>query len=74
MTATTHHSTDWARAHLAILAVIVLALALAATVGVLAVRLASGTSSAPSVSVTTPGAPLSPVDDRCAMVRAGQAC
>jgi hypothetical protein len=73
MTATTHHSTDWARAHLAILAVLVLAVALAATVGVLAARLASGTSAAPSISTTT-DQPLNPVDDRCAMVRAGQAC
>lgn len=75
MTATTHpHTTDWARAHLAFLAVIVLTLALAATVGVLAVRLASGSGSAVTTSVTTGGAPLNPIDDRCAMVRAGQPC
>jgi hypothetical protein len=74
MTATTHiHGTDWARAHLALLAVVVLALALAATVGVLAVRLATGSGAAPTTS-TTSIQPLNPVDDRCAMVRAGQAC
>jgi hypothetical protein len=74
-TASTPHL-GWARAHRAALAIVVLSIALVATLSVLAVRLATGAGTAPAQSPThsVPAAPLGPIDDRCAMVGPGQPC
>jgi hypothetical protein len=53
----------WARAHRAALVIVVLAMALAATVGLLAARLVSDAAPAPATSVTTVHVP--PIQNPC---------
>jgi hypothetical protein len=62
----------WVRAHRAAIVILVLELALAATLGVLAARLVSGPGPAPATSVSN--VHLQPTDNGCQLARPGQPC
>jgi hypothetical protein len=63
---------SWARIHRAALVIIVLSLALAASLGVLAARLVTGAVPAAPSSVST--VHLTPTDNGCQLARPGQPC
>jgi hypothetical protein len=73
MSATVHvPARSWARVHRAALAIILLSLALAASLGVLAARLVSTAVPVPPASVST--VHLQPTDNGCQVARPGQPC
>jgi hypothetical protein len=73
MSATVHvPARSWARAHRAALAIIILSLALAASLSMLAVRLVSHAVPVSPASVTH--VHLNPTDNGCQVARPGQPC
>jgi hypothetical protein len=73
MTATVRVSNRrWASAHRAALAIVILSMALAATLGLFAARLASSSPSAPASSVSD--VHPQPTDDGCLLARPGGPC
>lgn len=74
MSATAHTTPlHWARVHRAVLAVVILSMALAATVGLLlATRRA--TTSPPVPATTISHIPLTPTDNGCQIVQPGHPC
>jgi hypothetical protein len=74
MTATAHHPAGaWTHAHRAALTIVALAVALAAALAILVVRLAAGGPSTPAVDAGT-SAVLQSVDDGCTVAQAGRPC
>jgi hypothetical protein len=63
---------SWARIHRAALAIIVLSVALAASLGLLAARLVSNAAPVAPASVTD--VHLQPTDNGCQLARPGQPC
>jgi hypothetical protein len=63
---------NWARVHRAALAIVVLSLALAASLGLLAARLVTG--AVPVAPASTSGVHLQVTDDGCQVARPGQPC
>ena len=76
MTATAHApSHGWVRTHVAALTIILLSIALAASVTLLVVRLTTSSSPVPVTTVSDEGGkPLPPVDNGCQIARPGQPC
>ena len=73
MSATVHiPSRSWASVHRAALVIIVLSLALAASLGLLAARLVS--SAVPVAPASVVGVHLQSTDNGCQFARPGQAC
>lgn len=73
MSVTAHGpSRDWARVHRAALIIIVLSIALAASLGVLAARLVTG--AVPVAPSSVPVGHLTPTDNGCQVTRPGQPC
>jgi hypothetical protein len=68
---TTVPTGSWAHVHRAALTILLLAIALAAVVGVLAVRLAVGSPAVPAPSVS---GPLLSSDNGCQIARPGMPC
>jgi hypothetical protein len=64
----------WTRAHRAALAIAVLGLALAATLGVLLATLLTGAASPAVPGTSVSGTHLSPTDNGCQLARPGQPC
>jgi hypothetical protein len=63
---------SWARIHRAALAIIILSMALAASLGLLAVRLVNGAVPAAPASVSD--VHLQPTDNGCQLARPGRPC
>ena len=73
MSATVHiPARSWARVHRATLAIIVLSMALAASLGLLAARLVS--TAVPVAPASVVGVHLQSTDNGCQITRPGQAC
>lgn len=73
MSTTVHIPTSsWARVHRAALAIILLSLALAASLGLLAARLVS--NAVPVAPASVSGVHLQPTDNGCQTARPGQPC
>jgi hypothetical protein len=73
MTATVHTpSRGWVRAHLAALTIVLLSIALAASLSLLVVRLTSGATPIPVTTVS--GGDIQPTDNGCQVARPGQPC
>jgi hypothetical protein len=76
MTATvsTHSTRVWTRAHRAALTIAVLAVALAAVLGLLIANLVSDSSASAVPGTSVSGTHLNPTDNGCQLAHPGQPC
>ena len=72
MSATAHPQTrHWVSVHRAALAIVLRSMTLAASLGLLATRLISSTTAAPTPASSVSGVHLQPTDNLCQTVRSG---